>query len=95
MKAVFPKKHFHPPKLETEYVVDLGILCCQKTDRDLRKVPNLSAEIAAGEIGEANVENCKIGSVVIEVIKAGLCGRDVSHREIFGFECINQSVRYS
>ena len=61
MKAVFPKKHFHPPKLETEYVVDLGILCCQKKDRDLRKVPNLSAEIAAGEIGEANVENCKIG----------------------------------
>lgn len=70
-------------------MVDLGILCCQKEERDLRKVPNLSAEIAAGEIGEANVESCKVGSVAIEVIKSGLCSRDVSYREILGFECID------
>jgi hypothetical protein len=75
-------------------VINLRIAGCQKEDRDLREIPNLSAEIEASEVGQANIEHCKVGGVIFEVIKPGLCGRDVSDREILGFECIDQSVRY-
>lgn len=74
-------------------MVDFGIACGEEKDGDLGEVADFSAEVEAGEIGEADIKDREVGSVTVEMIESFLCGGDVGHREVFGFQGVNQGVR--
>ena len=74
-------------------MVNFGIARGEEEDGDLGEVPDFAAEIEAGEIGKANVEDCEVWGVRAEVIESLLCGGDMSDGKVLGFESIDQRIR--
>lgn len=76
-------------EFEAEDVVDFGIARGEEEDGDLGELADLLAEVEAGEVREADVEDGEVGGVAGKMIEAGLGGGDVGDGEVFRFEGVN------